>query len=65
MNQLRMISGYCERCINDQSAPFCLAGVLATELPKSSKSLAAAVRGHFVVSTEWLQNVLMLGVDLS
>ena len=62
MDQLRMYTGYWERCIKDQSAPFCLAGVLAAELPSLPDQIAAAVRGHFADLSEWLQNVLLLGV---
>jgi len=62
MDQLRMYTGYWERCIKDQSAPFCLAGVLAAELPSLPDQIAAAVRGHFADLSEWLQNVLTLGV---
>lgn len=63
MDQLRMYTGYWERCIKDQSAPFCLAGVLAAELPSLPDPIAAAVRGHFAELAEWLQNVLTLGVQ--
>ncbi len=38
---------YWKRCITDQSATFCLAGVLAVELPGLPPPVAAAVRGHF------------------
>jgi len=62
MDQLRMYTGYWERCIKDQSAPFCLAGVLAAELPSLPDQIAVAVRGHFADLAEWLQNVLTLGM---
>lgn len=63
MEQLRMYTGYWERCIADQSAPFCLAGVLAAELPSLPDQIAVSVRGHFADLAEWLESVLVLGVE--
>ena len=48
LDRLRFYTGYWERCIKDQSAPFCLAAVLAAELPSLPEEVAASVRGHFV-----------------
>jgi TetR/AcrR family transcriptional regulator, transcriptional repressor for nem operon len=62
MDQLLTYTGYWERCIRDQSAPFCIAGVLAAELPSLPERVAIAVRGHFVDLTKWLEHVLALGV---
>ena len=62
MDQLRLYTGYWERCIKDQSAPFCLAGVLAAELPSLPDPIVVAVRGHFADLADWLQSVLTLGV---
>jgi TetR/AcrR family transcriptional repressor of nem operon len=63
MDQLRMYTTYWERCIKDQSAPFCLAGVLAAELPSLPDQIATAVRGHFADLAEWLRTVLALGTQ--
>jgi TetR/AcrR family transcriptional repressor of nem operon len=63
MDQLRMYTGYWERCIKDQSAPFCLAAVLAAELPSLPDAIDVAVRGHFADLAEWLRGVLELGVQ--
>ncbi|USU05605.1 TetR/AcrR family transcriptional regulator [Sphingomonadaceae bacterium OTU29LAMAA1] len=63
MDQLRMYIEYWERCIVDQSAPFCLAGVLAAELPSLPQQIAVSVRGHFTDLAEWLEDVLVLGVE--
>ena len=63
MDQLRMYTSYWERCIKDKSAPFCLAGVLAAELPNLPEPIAIAVRGHFADLAEWMQSVLALGVQ--
>lgn len=62
MEQLQGYTGYWERCIKDQTAPFCLAAILAAELPSLPAPLVASVRGHFVDLTEWLSRVLALGV---
>jgi len=62
LDQLLMYTGYWERCIADQTAPFCLAAVLAADLPSLPGEVAVAVRGHFVDLTNWLERVLALGV---
>lgn len=62
-DQLLAYTAYWERCIADQSAPFCLAGVLASELPGLPAEVAAAVRGHFSDLARWLEGVLALGVE--
>ena len=62
MEQLAAYTGYWERCIRDQSAPFCLAAILAAELPNLPAEVAAAVRGHFADLGQWLERVLALGV---
>ena len=59
--QLRAYTGYWERCILDDSAPFCVAAMLAAELPRLPDDLAVAVRAHFAELTGWLARVLALG----
>jgi TetR/AcrR family transcriptional repressor of nem operon len=61
MERLLAYTGHWERCIADQSAPFCLAAVLAAELPNLPPEIAAAVRGHFADLARWLEGVLALG----
>jgi len=63
LDQLRFYTGYWERCIKDQSAPFCLAAVLAAELPGLPEEVAVSVRGHFVDLCTWLERLLELGVE--
>jgi len=63
LDQLRFYTGYWERCIKDQSAPFCLAAVLAAELPGLPEEVAVSVRGHFVDLGTWLERLLELGVE--
>ena len=62
IEQLAAYTGYWERCILDQSAPFCIAGVLAAELPGLPREVGVAVRGHFSDLSRWLEHVLTLGV---
>ena len=63
MEQLLFYTGYWERCIKYQTAPFCLAAVLAAELPSLPPEIALVVRGHFVDLSVWLERVLTLGVE--
>lgn len=62
MDLLRGYTGYWERCIRDQSDPFCLAAILAAELPSLPPEIATSVRGHFVDLATWLEEILALGV---
>jgi TetR/AcrR family transcriptional repressor of nem operon len=62
MAQLLAYVDYWKRCIQDQSEPFCLAGVLAVELPGLPEDVGVAVRGHFNDLGEWLKRVMALGV---
>jgi TetR/AcrR family transcriptional repressor of nem operon len=60
-DQLRAYARYWERCIADDNAPFCVAAMLAAELPSLPADVAASVRAHFVELTEWLSQLLALG----
>jgi TetR/AcrR family transcriptional repressor of nem operon len=62
--QLRMYTGYWEKCIADASAPFCVAGMLASELPTLPASLAQEVRAHFRDLSNWLEVVMTKGAQL-
>lgn len=61
VEQLRAYAGYWERCIADDSAPFCVAAMLAAELPSLPDDVAGVVRAHFVELSEWLAHLLALG----
>jgi TetR/AcrR family transcriptional regulator, transcriptional repressor for nem operon len=63
MGQLLAYVDYWKRCIQDQSAPFCLAGVLAVELPGLPPAVGVAVQGHFNDLGTWLKRVMWLGVQ--
>ena len=62
--QLRMYTGYWEKCIADASAPFCVAGMLASELPTLPADLAQEVRAHFHDLSGWLERVMTRGSQL-
>ena len=62
-DQLRAYVEYWERCIADDSAPFCVAGMLAAELPSLPEELAATVRAHFTDLRDWLARLLKLGMQ--
>ncbi len=54
---------YWKRGIEDQTASFCLVGVLAVEMPGLPPAVADAVRGHFNDLNQWLKRVMALGVE--
>jgi TetR/AcrR family transcriptional regulator, transcriptional repressor for nem operon len=56
--QLRAYIGHWERCIADDSAPFCVAGMLGAELPGLPIEVAQEVRAHFEDLSAWLEPVL-------
>ncbi|MBW5807891.1 TetR family transcriptional regulator [Burkholderia sp. COPS] len=60
--QMRAYIGYWERCISDDSAPFCVAGMLGAELPALPDEVARAVKAHFDDLAAWLVRVLEAGV---
>jgi len=60
--QLRAYIGHWERCIADDTAPFCVAGMLGAELPALPEEVANEVRAFFDNLTAWLEEVLESGV---
>ncbi|SIO70765.1 transcriptional regulator, TetR family [Burkholderia sp. GAS332] len=61
--QLRAYIGHWERCIADDSAPFCVAGMLGAELPSLPEEVAHVVKAFFDNLTSWLEQVLESGVE--
>lgn len=59
--QLRAYIGHWERCIADDTAPFCVAGMLGAELPSLPEEVAQAVKTFFDKLTSWLEQVLQSG----
>jgi TetR/AcrR family transcriptional repressor of nem operon len=64
VRQLQFYTGYWEKCIADASAPFCVAGMLASELPSLPKDLAECVRAHFRDLSRWLETVFTKGAQV-
>lgn len=63
IGQLTAYVDYWKRCIEDESATFCLAGVLAAELPGLPSEVGASVQGHFNDLGNWIERVLTLGIE--
>jgi TetR/AcrR family transcriptional repressor of nem operon len=61
VEQLRAYLGYWETCITNNSAPFCVCALLATELPILPEDVALEVRTHFQTLSTWLTSVLERG----
>lgn len=60
--KLRGYVGYWRACIIEDNAPFCVAAMLAAELPSLPPEVAVAVKRHFDDLTGWLAATLALGV---
>ena len=52
---------YWEGCIRDRTVPFCVAALLAAELPSLPEEVQAEVRLHFKALGEWLERTLKAG----
>jgi TetR/AcrR family transcriptional regulator, transcriptional repressor for nem operon len=51
-----------EGCIRDNSQPFCIAALLAAELPGLPEEVRAEVQKHFLALSEWIFQTLEEGV---
>src|ERR1700712_1282968 len=51
-----------EGCIRDKSQPFCIAALLAAELPSLPEEVRVEVQKHFVALGEWIRETLEDGV---
>lgn len=60
--RLHQYVSYWEACIRDQKEPFCVAALLAAEMPSLPEEVQAEVRKHFEVLHRWLSSTLKLGV---
>jgi TetR/AcrR family transcriptional repressor of nem operon len=65
VEQLRAYIQYWESCIANNTAPFCICALLATELPALPEEVALEVRAHFRSLSAWLTSVLERGVALA
>lgn len=60
-DRLRQYLGYWEACIREQKEPFCIAALLAVELPSLPEEVQRAVKQHFEVLLDWLIRLLKAG----
>jgi TetR/AcrR family transcriptional repressor of nem operon len=63
LGQLQAYVDYWKRCLADQTATFCLAGVLAVEQEGLPPEIGAAVKGHFDDLGQWLERLMARGVE--
>lgn len=61
VEQLRAYIRYWQSCIADNTAPFCVCALLATEMPAIPEEVALEVRTHFRTLSDWLTSVLERG----
>jgi TetR/AcrR family transcriptional repressor of nem operon len=59
--QLRAYASYWENCIRDNTAPFCLCAMLASELLSLPPEVAAEVKLYFDDLAAWLTDTLKKG----
>jgi TetR/AcrR family transcriptional repressor of nem operon len=62
MGRLRAYVGHWEGCIRDQTRPFCIAALLAAELPSLPEEVQAEVQAYFLELSGWLRRTLEDGV---
>jgi TetR/AcrR family transcriptional repressor of nem operon len=54
--------GFWEQCIRSNDAPFCIAALLAAELPSLPPEVATAVKAHFDALNGWIARFIEDGV---
>ncbi|KAF1046739.1 TetR/AcrR family transcriptional regulator [Xylophilus sp.] len=59
--ELQAYADHWVECIRTGDTPFCICGMLATELPTLPDEVAVEVRGHFRDLTDWVGSVLTRG----
>ncbi len=62
LERLRAYVQHWEGCIRDKTQPFCIAALLAAELPSLPEEVRFEVQQHFVVLSEWFRETLEEGV---
>lgn len=60
---LQAYVGYWTQCIGDNSRPFCVCALLASEAPALPPEVAFEVRAYFRFLSAWLANTLERGVN--
>ncbi|AFL89513.1 transcriptional regulator [Terriglobus roseus DSM 18391] len=54
---------YWEGCMRDKSQPFCIAALLAAELPSLPEEVRAEVQQHFLALSGWIRETLEEGLS--
>jgi TetR/AcrR family transcriptional repressor of nem operon len=62
LKRLRAYANYWEGCIEDGTQPFCVAALLAAEIPGLPEEVAAELRLHFEGLKRWIRSTLDAGV---
>jgi TetR/AcrR family transcriptional regulator, transcriptional repressor for nem operon len=60
--RLRAYVQYWEGCIRDKSQPFCIAALLAAELPSLPEEVRFEVQQHFLALSGWIRETLEEGI---
>jgi TetR/AcrR family transcriptional regulator, transcriptional repressor for nem operon len=58
---LQAYAGYWEKCIGDNTIPFCVCALLASELPALPPDVSAEVRAYFRFLSGWLSSAMERG----
>lgn len=63
LEQIQGYVWYWKRCISDGTAPFCVAGMLASELTTLPRVLADEVQSHFEMLIGWFTELFRKGSE--
>jgi len=61
--RLQAYVNHWEGCIRDSKKPFCIAALLAAELPSLPEEVRFEVQQHFLALSEWIRKTLEEGVE--
>jgi TetR/AcrR family transcriptional regulator, transcriptional repressor for nem operon len=62
LSRLRAYVQHWEGCIRDKSQPFCIAALLAAELPSLPEEVRFEVQQHFLALSGWIRETLEEGI---
>ncbi|MFG1420522.1 TetR/AcrR family transcriptional regulator [Roseixanthobacter liquoris] len=61
VDQLRAYTAYWAACIGDQTRPFCVCALLASEIPALPPEIALEIRAYFRMFSAWLTSLMERG----